>query len=301
MGDDTGRPGNRLIAKSCTWGAVAAIITVAAFFATLDGFSHLTGFQAGWIALAALASMTLTSVSAFSAAKSAVTIDQVDHTVTGLDANAKDKTIALVAHIFSQLSRMSRRIFDEPDVFGGAIDEALATLHAAICRCHELDEKKIRVSLLMQAAPGALGAAGTTFNGMMVRCPSRDDPPKFNFADREFMDEFQVVMQRSRPYHRGWLWDGCGPSRPEYHILAPGERKFSSYVRVGIPDLGVLCVESSDNAIPLAPADRELTLAFADMLATWRKAQHLKAEHLLALQAPAADFSLKNSEEATQQ
>jgi hypothetical protein len=296
MGDGMGGHGVRLIAKSSAWGAVAAIITVAAFFATLDGFSHLTGFQAGWIALAGLASMIFTSVSAFSAAKSATTIDQVDHTVSGLDSYAKDKTIALVAHIFSELSRMSRRIFDESDAFGAAIDEALETLHAAICRCHELDEKKIRVSLLMQAAPGAPGAADTDVNGVKVRCPSRSDHPEFNFADRELMDEFQIVMRRRRPYHRGWLWDGCGPSRPEYHILAPREREFSSYIRVGIPDLGVLCVESSDNAIPLAPADRELALAFADMLAIWRK-----AELLLALQTPAADFSLKNSEEANQQ
>ena len=260
----------RLMTASVIWGLIAVVITLAAFFATLQGFSHLTGFQIAWIALAGVAAMAYTAYCAFSAAKASATIDQVDQTVADLDTRAKNQEIALIAHTFSILSTVWRRLLDEHAFFEKAVDILIDALHIAIWQCHGLDQRKIRVSLI-QVKPGEPTSLGILSDpDVTIRSAPRTNVPELDSTD-EIREELRAVMSRSHPYHHGWLWDDRDPPRAEYHVLAPKERGFSSYIRVGVPGVGVICIESSDHAGHLGPEDRDLALAFGNMLAIWRE------------------------------
>ncbi len=74
------------------------------------------------------------------------------------------------------------------------------------------------------------------------------------------------------------------------------EPEVCSYIRVGIPGMGVLCVDSTDAAARLVVADRELALAFADVLAMPGRVKLLTFALL-----PAGSRELRNREEAVQQ
>jgi len=291
-----GRSGGRLLVKSAAWGLVAGVITVAACFATLNGFSHLTGFQVGWIALAGLASISYTGFSAVAASRSAATIDRVSLTVTDIDQRDKNQTMALLAKVFSMCHADLVRMLAEPDWLDEVLDGPLAALQIALCRCHGLDESRIRVSLVMHATAGLQGHNGSpTQADYSVRSVSGNHMPRFDFADQDISEQFLAVMSRRHPYKQGWLWDGLDgtAARLEYHVLSPTEREFSSYIRVGVPGLGVLCVDCSDDKFRLVTADCQLALAFADVLAIPGK-----VKLPLAAQLPAAQPVLRNREEA---
>lgn len=264
-----GGSGRGLLVKASAWGLIAGIITLAAALVPLGGFSDLSGFQDGWITLGCVASMAFTGYSTHAAAKYAAVMHRVDLTVTDIDLRAKNQAIALLAKVFSMCSTQLVRVFAEPELFDSVIDSCLAALQIAICRCHGLDENRVRVSLIVYRRPaqpdhnGALGAPN-----LSVRSVPASQGPRFDFGDRAITEQVHAVMSRRHPYQNGWLWDGLdgSPARDEYHVLSP-EREVRSYIRVGIPDLGVLCVDSSDNGSRLVVADRELALAFADVLA----------------------------------
>jgi hypothetical protein len=256
--------------RSAVWGLIAGVITVAAFLATLNGFSHLTGFQAGWIALAGLASALYTGYSTLSASKSAATINQVGITVTEIDVRDKNLAIALIAKVFSMCSAQLVQVFSEPGAFDSAVDGSLDALQVALCRCHGLESSRVRVSLIMQARPGPLSGNGSApAAGIMVRSSPQSNVPAFDFEDQAIRKQLEVVMSRQWPYEEGWLWDGLDgrPSRREHHVLSPSEREVCSYIRVGVPSVGVLCVDCSDDDSRLIVADRELAFAFANLLA----------------------------------
>ena len=282
--------------KSAAWGLVAGIITIAACLVPLNGFAHLSAFQVGWIAAAALASMAFTGYSTHATVNSAAAISRLDLTVTEIDLRAKNQAIALLAKVFSMCSTELVRVFAEPGLFDSVVDNSLTALHIAICRCHGLDESRVRVSLIIQPSP-----AGPELNGsprhpdLRVRSVPGSRAPRFDFADDGIAEQLQAVMSRRHPYQNGWLWDGLdgSPARGEYHVLSP-ERDICSYIRVGIPDVGVLCVDCSDEISRLVVADRELVLAFADVLAIPGR-----AKVPLATPLPVMNPALRHREEAT--
>lgn len=292
-----GKSGTRLLVMSAAWGVVAGLITVAACLVPLGGLSHLSGFQAGWLALAGAASLAFTGYTVFATAKSASIVNRVDLAVTDLDLRAKNQAIALLAKVFSMCAGELVRVFAEPEIFDSVIDSSLAALHIAICRCHGLDENRLRVSVILQSGP-----VRPEYNGwaagsdIKVRSVPDNQLPRFDFTDHGIPDEIQAVMSRRHPYQNGWLWDGLdgSPSRREYHVLSPGDRDVCSYIRVGIPGLGVLCVDSADDASRLVVADRELALAFADVLAIPGRVKFPMAE-----QEPAVTLGPAVHEEAT--
>lgn len=282
---------------SAAWGLVAGVITVAACLVPLGGFSQLSRFQSGWLAVAGLASTFFTGYTVFAAARSAAVVDRVDGTVTEIDLREKNQAIALMAKVFSMSVAGLVRVFAEPDLFDSVIDSSLAALHIALCRCHGLDENRIRVSLIIQSGTGYPELNGaTSVAAMTIRTVPGDQAPRFDFTDHAITDQMHAVMSRRHPYQSGWLWDGFdgSPARREYHVLSPAERDVCSYIRVGVPGLGVLCVDSTDDVCRLVVADRELALAFADVLAIpgWVRLP-------LAAQVPVVTLGLARSEEAT--
>ena len=89
----------------------------------------------------------------------------------------------------------------------------------------------------------------------------------------EAADHANILMSRQHPYEHGWLRcpdDGL-PAGPQGHILPPEDSSVVSYIRVGIPHVGVLLVCSWET--PLSAAGRRLTAAFADILALPYNAQ----------------------------
>jgi len=262
-------PGRQSLVRSAAWGLVAGIITVAACFATLGGFAHLSGFQVGWITLAGIASTSYTGYSALAAAKSAATISQVSVAVADIDSRAKDKTIALLSKVVSMWSDNLVQLFSKPDQFDSVVDGPLEALRMALCQSHGVGESRMRVSFISFATSGDPRIGGSPPHPeISVRCAPANQMLRYDFASQDIKEQLHAVMSRRHPYHVGWLFDGLNgtATRAEYHVLAPPEREFTSYIRVGVPGLGVLCVDCSDPS-QLVVADRELALAFADILA----------------------------------
>lgn len=250
-------------------GLLAGLITIGGCFAALGRFSNITGFQVGWISAAGVTSVVLTIFSTFVAARSAAQIDRVDVTLTQMDVRAKNHLIALLAKVFSMSSSALAMATGGPEQFAAAVDKSLTALQTAIVHCHGLDDSRVRVCLISVSRTGEPQSNGQVSEPeVTTRSVPGDRMPQFDFADQDIYEQFEAVMARRHPYRNGWIWDGFDghPARGEFHVLSPAEREYTSYIRVGIPGMGVLCVDCSDDVLRLAIADRELTLAFADMI-----------------------------------
>lgn len=244
---------------------VAGIITVAAVFATLGGFADLDGFQVGWITLAGVVSTLYTAGSAYASAKSAATIARVGVVVDDIDSRAKDKTIALLSKVFSMWGDALVRMLDKSEQFDSEVDGLLEALRMALSQSHGVADNRLRVCLIICARPRDLDSPALEPS---IRSMPANRMPKYDFASEALKEQLHAVMSRRHPYYEGWLWDGLDgtATRGEFHVVPPPEREFTSYIRVGVPGCGVLCVDSSDSS-RLVVADRELALSFANILA----------------------------------
>jgi hypothetical protein len=258
----------RLYVRSAPFVLIAGLITAAAGLGSLSWGGKISVYQIPLIALACLASIVYASYVTFSGVLTASKVDHVDITVTGIATGDKNKAIALLAKVFSLYIIEVVNVLDEPERLVPLIDSSLATLHTTICRCHGIDDDMIKVSLVSFVPLMPAARLGDEPHDILpVRCYPKNRPPRIELNE-EISEQMHAVMSRRHPYRNGWLKskeDGS-PSRMEYDVLAPGDVEVASYIRVGIPHLGVLCVDCSDLATPLSVADRELVLAFADIL-----------------------------------
>jgi len=169
-------------------------------------------------------------------------------------------------------------------------------LREAICRCHQWDGNTVRVSLIIDASAAQLGDGSSLLGrNIEVRSIPPNSPLQFDFTDKHIRKQLAALMERQYPFEEGWLWDGLDQSisgrgtRP----LPPAAQDLCSYIRVGVPGVGVLCVDSSDENSRLMVEDRTLALAFADLLAIPAKLTYFHARQL------EFDSSLREIEEVT--
>lgn len=261
--------GKTLYIKSVLVGLIAGLITTGAGLGGLNWAARINSLQVLWIVVAGLASVAYTALIALGSARTDRKIDHVDVTVTDMAAGDKNKAVALLAKVFSLHTAELVGVLGDPARLPMFIDTSLATLHYTICQCRGIDEDKLRVFLIS-------GLALVSFNGqtadvagdsLVIQAYPHHRRPTIELNDPT-REQLYAVMSRRYPYLNGWLRskeDGS-PRRGEYDVLPPGEIEITSYIRVGIPQFGVLCVDSSDDSVLLSIADRELAAAFADIL-----------------------------------
>jgi len=261
---------------------MAAAITAAAGLAGVNWEAGVNGLQIIWISVASCTSLIYAVYLALGNARTSSKIDYLDVTVTGIATGDKNKAIALLAKAFSLYVAEVVSVLDKPADFVGLIDTSLSTLHYVICRCHGTDDDKLKVFLFSYEPMESRSPEGQDVGSyLQVRSypPNRRNRVRLDELVQEQMD---AVMSRRYPYGSGWLKsrkDGS-PARDEYEVLPPREADISSYIRVGIPQIGVICVDSSDDGAPLSVADRELALTFADILMAPATKRILSTIHL---------------------
>jgi len=276
------RSGQISYLRCAAWSFVAAAITAAAGLAGLNWNARVGELQIIWISVASFASLVYAIYLALSNARTSEKIDYLDVTLTGIAAGDKNKAIALLAKAFSLYVAQVVGVLDKPDDFVSLVDTSLSTLHYVICRCHGTDDDKLKVFFFSYESMESRAPENQEVGSyLQVRSypPDRRNRVRLDELIQEQMD---AVMSRRYPYGSGWLKsrkDGS-PARDEYEVLPPREAEISSYIRVGIPQIGVICVDSSDDAAPLSVADRELALTFADILMSPAMIRILPTIHL---------------------
>jgi hypothetical protein len=287
----------RFQAKVAVWSVVSGGITAVACFIGFAASSHLSRTEVvGVIALAGVLSALFGGYGVFVALKSDQTLRQVDEKVDGIELAVKNKAVALVAHIFSVCSAQIMQIFTEPHLFDSAVDYTLAQLREAICRCHHWDGNTVRVSLIINASVAQPGDGSLLpEQNVAVRSIPSNSSLQFDFTNEHVREQLAVLMDRKYPFEGGWLWDSLDQSISgrETRPLPPAAQDLCSYIRVGVPGVGVLCVDSSDENSRLMVEDRILALAFADLLAIPAKLRYSQARQL------EWDSSLREIEEVT--
>jgi hypothetical protein len=270
------RSEGRSFLSTIAWGSIAGAITLAAGLAGLGGNSPVGGFRLGWITLGAAGSVLYTSYWLRAAAKETTEIDamgskvDVASEVLGrLDSRENDSTLVLLASILAICTEQAVMAASAPELFNVLVQTCLECLHTAITRSHATDGANVRVAVLscQQGAKVSSRTAGQD----LIYYP-RDRKLEIDLAG-EAADHANILMSRQHPYEHGWLRcpdDGL-PAGPQGHILPPEDSSVVSYIRVGIPHVGVLLVCSWET--PLSVAGRRLTAAFADILALPYNAQ----------------------------
>jgi hypothetical protein len=260
--------------KTALWGAASGVISVMAYVIGIAQSSHVSALAVGSIIA------VVSVLSAFSggypvrlALKSERTLKEVGKGVGHLENTAeqdKARAVALVAYVFYECVTQIEQALTEPSRFNSAAEDILAGLCGAICHHHRWGGHEVRASLIIDASAAQLNN-GTQASGKHS-VPS-DSPLRFDFTDKEVNEQFAQVMDRRYPFKRGCLWDGHyqstsdGETRP---LPPPGSSEIS-YIRVGVPGIGVLCVDSSDKDSRLVVADRTLALAVADLLSITKR------------------------------
>ena len=255
--------------RTIAWGSIAGAITLAAGLASLTKRPTI-GFQLGWIVLAGLGSILYTAYRVRAATKESAEINAVgskidfaSEVLSRLDTRDSESTLALLAGILAICTEQTVMVAAAPELFNVLVQTCLECLHTAITRSHATNSANVRIAAL--------------------RCRSAADASNRNAAqdlicypgDRkleidptgEAAGHANILMSRQHPYENGWLRypdDGL-PGGPEGHILPPRDSGVVSYIRVGIPRVGVLLVDSWET--PLSLAGRRLAVAFADILA----------------------------------
>jgi hypothetical protein len=263
------RSEGRSFLSTIGWGSIAGAITLAAGLASLDK-SPVIGLRLGWIVLAGAGSILYTSYRLRAAAKEFTEIDAVGSKVdiasevlSRLDTRDNDSTLVLLATILAICTEQAVMVAAAPELFNVLAQTCLECLHTAITRSHATDGANVRVAVL-SCQQGAKVSSRNA--GQDLICYPKDRKLEIELAG-EAADHANILMSRQHPYENGWLRypdDGL-PAGPQGHILALQDSSVVSYIRVGIPRVGVILVDSWET--PLSVAARRLTAAFADILA----------------------------------
>jgi hypothetical protein len=264
------RSGRQSLLKTIAWGSIAGFITLAAGLASLGGNAPVSGLHLGWIVLAGGGSILYTSYWLRAATKESSEIDTVGSNVDRasevlgrLDTRDNDSTLVLLGNILAICTEQAVMVAASPDLFNVLIQTCLECLHTSITRSHATDSANVRVAAL--SGQQATGPGIQSADQDLIYYP-RDRKLEVDLTGVA-AEHANILMSRQHPYENGWLRypdDGI-PAGPEGHILPPADSGVVSYIRVGIPHVGVLLVDSWET--PLSVAARRLTTAFADVLA----------------------------------
>lgn len=266
------RSDRRLYLNAIASGLIGGFITLAAGLAGIGRGQYLNSIQDGWIVLAAVASSAYTSFRLLTTARAArketsaigsvgSKMDEASEVLDRIDTRDRDSTLVLLARILTICTEQAVRVVYDPALFHVLVQISLECLHTALARSHGTDGAGLRVAVLSYRP-----MANAVTPSQELICYPDDGKLRLEPAE-EIADHAGILMSRRHPYENGWLRcpdDGIPPG-PEGHILRPGDRGVESYIRVGIPHVGVLLVDSWD--LPLSVAERMLTVAFADVLA----------------------------------
>ncbi len=260
----------RSLLNTIGWGSIAGIITLAAGLASLDDNSPLSHFRVGWIVLAGVGSVLYTSYWLRAAAQESSEIDTVGSKVEvasevlgRLDTRDNDSTLVLLAGILAICTQQAVMVAAAPELFNILVQTCLESLHTAMTRSHFSDAANMRVAVLSGRLAAPAGGPG---GGQGLIYYPKDRKLEIEMTGAA-ADHATILMSRQHPYEDGWLrctGDGLSAG-PEGHVLRPADSSVVSYIRVGIPHVGVLLVDSWQ--APLSVAGRRLATAFADILA----------------------------------
>jgi hypothetical protein len=253
---------------------ISGFITLSAGLAALSWDARVNRIQVTWIILAAGSAalftgyrlVTATRAASIEAAEiSAVSskVDDASEVLSRIDARGRDSTLVLLARIMTICTEQAVSAAYELDLFNALVQSSMECLYMAIAYTYGTDCRDLRVAVLTCQQNDTAGRLTGTQD--LVYYP--DDHGAQIKPTEETMDHAAILMSRRHPYENGWLrYSGDGlPVGPEGHILPPQDDSVVSYIRVGIPQVGVLLVDSWD--ISLSVAERRLTAAFADVLA----------------------------------
>jgi hypothetical protein len=279
-----GTPGNlgpppSLIRRAgpAAWAMGAGAITLAAGLGGIQAGPHSGREQLAWISVATTFSILLTGAKAVLDARrsndDAVRARELQATVVQIDSRMSSgqdqKTRALLARIIPSSARALTDLADDPGQFGEVVQDLMRLLCLIVRKTRHMQHRDLRVFLL--EVPPDFIALGTEDPAALkpIRCHSdREYPQEPRFQPTaSFCQEIETVMMRNHPYQLGLLVDDRDGRDlyPERHTLEPAEHGITSYIRVGVPGFGVLGVDSWNRPL-LEPADREICLAFAELI-----------------------------------
>ena len=266
----------RLALGTVPWGVAGGFITLAAGLAGLSWGERLNRTQIVLVVVASALSAIYSTYFLLKARRSdrkldavGVQVDNVGTQITGntevltrIDARDHDSTLVLLGGILKICTEEAVRVAIGTSSYDVLVQKSVESLHATLMRGHGTDATSLRVGVLLYEQHSRLNGQHPAAK---VICYPKERGLEIVLTD-EAADHVAILMSRRHPYQNGWhRWtnDGVQPG-PEGHILQPEDRNIVSYIRVGIPGIGVLLVDSWEK--PCSIAERRFAVAVADVL-----------------------------------
>lgn len=267
--------------SALVWGLAAGFIALAAGLGSITLGTDASLMQLRWVAVASILAAMVTTIKAGldseserrrrrhdeQTNKSLVTVDDrlgsVDNMLSRLELQRIELARVVVGEILARTAGVAAAVLKDPILYEAKLGEALEALHYAIVRPRSTGDDRVRVAFICATVPED-GSDPRILT--VLHCVPESRQLKLRPSE-ELYEQFLAIQSRRYPFALGYLHhrsiEMMGRNDPP--PLAPPEADVVSFLRVGLPELGVLWIDSWDSE-PLDVADKANVVSYTEIL-----------------------------------